>query len=284
MTAYVIGFGDNVVDYYENLNQKFPGGNAVNFAVNAKKSGVKAYYVGSLSSDPDGVLLQHAISSEGVDISFSEVIDEPTEQAHVTIKDGDREFIGGVRGSRLTPALSAELIDLMKNSSLVHTSCHSRTETKIKELKKYDVKVSFDFSDLDKYRTHEYLSDVCPSIYIAQFSVATDDQEEINRLISECKDFEVPYLLFTRGSKSPVFVDTRENKTYEGFIRKVESPHDTMGAGDAYFAAFASNFVLSKREKSMIEHVIDCFHKGANLAYETLMIDGSFGYATPINP
>ncbi len=25
MTAYVIGFGDNVVDYYENLNQKFPG-------------------------------------------------------------------------------------------------------------------------------------------------------------------------------------------------------------------------------------------------------------------
>jgi fructoselysine 6-kinase len=284
VSGYVIGFGDNVVDYYININRKFPGGNAVNFAVNAQKSGIKAYYVGSIASDSDGVLLQHAISSEGVDISYSEVIDRTTEQAHVIIKDGDRNFTGGIRGSRLTPELTPKRIDLFKNSSLVHTSCHSRTESKIKKLKDIDVKVSFDFSDLDKYRTHKYLEEVCPSIYMAQFSVAANNQEEINRLITECKDFNVPYLLLTRGSKSPIFVDTQENKSYEGFIRKVNSPHDTMGAGDAYFAAFASHFVLSRDGKTMTEHVIDCFHEGANRAYDTLMLDGSFGYATPINP
>jgi fructoselysine 6-kinase len=58
MSQYVVGFGDNVVDYYINHNVKYPGGNAVNFAVNARKSGVKSYYVGSISSDTDGEFLR----------------------------------------------------------------------------------------------------------------------------------------------------------------------------------------------------------------------------------
>ncbi|MDT2757165.1 PfkB family carbohydrate kinase [Enterococcus asini] len=284
MSQYVVGFGDNVVDYYVNFNRKYPGGNAVNFAVNAQKSGVKAYYVGSLSSDSDGVLLQHAIESEQVDISYCEIIETQTEQAHVKIKDGDREFIGGIPGQRKTPDLTQERITLFQNSALVHTSCHSRTEDKLKELKKYNVSISFDFSDVAKYRTEEYLADVCPSLYMAQFSVANDDEREIHRLIGTCQSFEVPYILLTRGSKSPIFVDTVNNKTYQGFIKKVEAPHDTMGAGDAYFAAFASHFVLERNGKTMEEHVIDCFHQGADVAYKTLSVDGSFGHGEPINP
>lgn len=43
MAAYpisVLGFGDNVVDKYEHIKTMYPGGNAVNFAVFAKKLGV----------------------------------------------------------------------------------------------------------------------------------------------------------------------------------------------------------------------------------------------------
>ena len=32
-----LGFGDNVVDLYEHIHTMYPGGNAVNFAVYAKK-------------------------------------------------------------------------------------------------------------------------------------------------------------------------------------------------------------------------------------------------------
>lgn len=32
-----LGFGDNVVDRYEHIHTMYPGGNAVNFAVYAKK-------------------------------------------------------------------------------------------------------------------------------------------------------------------------------------------------------------------------------------------------------
>ena len=88
-----------------------------------------------------------------------------------------------VRLPRIDTCHKAERIDLMKEQSSLssYTSCHSRTETKIKRIKKYDVKVSFDFSDLEEnIETHEYLSDVyVPSIYIAQSCQSpTDDQEE----------------------------------------------------------------------------------------------------------
>lgn len=41
-----LGFGDNVVDRYEHIRTMYPGGNAVNFAVYAKKCGAarSAYY------------------------------------------------------------------------------------------------------------------------------------------------------------------------------------------------------------------------------------------------
>ena len=284
MSQYVVGFGDNVVDYYINHNVKYPGGNAVNFAVNARKSGVRSYYVGSISSDIDGDFLRQTIESEGVDISYCGTSSGPTEQAHVIIKSGDREFVDGVRGKRETPALTKELVELLKNSALVHTSCHSRTEEKIKELKVLGVKLSFDFSDVDKYRTNDYLNLVCPFIYMAQFSVAGNDEVEIHRLISTCQSLKVPYLLLTRGSKSPIFIDNKKNKTYRGFIRKIDSPHDTMGAGDAYFAAFASNFVLDSEDRTDEEHIINCFQKGSDIAYQTLMVDGSFGYGRKIDP
>ena len=43
----VLGFGDNVVDKYEHLKVMYPGGNAVNFAVYAKKFGAeRSAYMG----------------------------------------------------------------------------------------------------------------------------------------------------------------------------------------------------------------------------------------------
>ena len=45
-----LGFGDNVVDCYEHIHTMYPGGNAVNFAVYAKKCGAarSAYMVMTL--------------------------------------------------------------------------------------------------------------------------------------------------------------------------------------------------------------------------------------------
>lgn len=50
----VLGFGDNVVDKYEHIKTMYPGGNAVNFAVFAKKLGVeRSAYMGIFGSDAE---------------------------------------------------------------------------------------------------------------------------------------------------------------------------------------------------------------------------------------
>ena len=48
----VLGFGDNVVDLYDHLHLLYPGGNAVNFAVFAKRLGVeRSAYMGIFGTD-----------------------------------------------------------------------------------------------------------------------------------------------------------------------------------------------------------------------------------------
>ena len=46
-----LGFGDNVVDRYEHIHTMYPGGNAVNFAVYAKKCGVCLLYTSDAADE-----------------------------------------------------------------------------------------------------------------------------------------------------------------------------------------------------------------------------------------
>lgn len=283
MKDYVIGFGDNKVDYYSNRNIKYPGGNAANFSIAGRKCGTDAYYVGCVPLDEDGDLVYNALRSEGVNLQYAQRIPGISEKVFVEIKHGDRVFVGSEPNARETPELTRELIKLMQSSLIVHSGCHARTEQKLTELKAANVKISFDFSDLEKYRTPEYLKLVCPSIFIAQFSVADDSEKEIENLTSICAGCGVKYILFTRGSKSPIFVDVDNQKEYQGFIRKVENPHDTMGAGDTYFATFAITLMQNlKVSKITPDLIIDCFQKAADAAFETVSIDGAFGHGKKI--
>lgn len=283
MEKYVVGFGDNVVDYYLNRNMKYPGGNAVNFCVNAVKSGVKAYYVGSVVNDDDGNLVFNSLQDVGVNTRYTERFDgpNPTENTRVDISDGDRVFVDYQRGDRRTPLLTLDLIKMMENSALVHSGCHANVENKLTTLKKAGVRISFDFDSMDKYHTDEYLTEVCPSIYLALFSVAGQAESEINRLIARCKAFGVAYALFTRGSEKPFFVDLQSDCRYSGFNLLVERPKDTMGAGDAYFAAFASTFV-TRKSAPLLERIEASFQNAAKQSAQIIMADGSYGYGHQI--
>ena len=72
MNAYpisVLGFGDNVVDKYEHIGTMYPGGNAVNFAVFAKKLGVdRSAYMGIFGSDAEAEHVISSLGEEGVEL------------------------------------------------------------------------------------------------------------------------------------------------------------------------------------------------------------------------
>lgn len=54
----ILGLGDNVFDVYQNLNISYPGGNAVNVAVNATQLGIESAYLGYIADDCYGYYLK----------------------------------------------------------------------------------------------------------------------------------------------------------------------------------------------------------------------------------
>lgn len=107
MAAYpisVLGFGDNVVDKYEHIKTMYPGGNAVNFAVFAKKLGVdRSAYMGIFGSDEEAEHVIASLEDEGVELLRCQQVLGVNGAARVTVDEtGDRIFLGsnegGIRG------------------------------------------------------------------------------------------------------------------------------------------------------------------------------------------
>ena len=61
----LIALGDNVIDYYHNTQECFPGGNAVNVAVHAARLGAQAEYLGSLGDDKMAHIVEKALQENG---------------------------------------------------------------------------------------------------------------------------------------------------------------------------------------------------------------------------
>jgi len=63
----ICAVGDNVVDRYVDRRLMYPGGNAVNVAVHARRCGARTAYVGAVGDDAAGRLLWDVLVREGVD-------------------------------------------------------------------------------------------------------------------------------------------------------------------------------------------------------------------------
>lgn len=63
----ILGFGDNVVDRYEHLGVMYPGGNAVNVAVYARRLGAaRSAYMGIFGTDDAAEHVIESLVDEGV--------------------------------------------------------------------------------------------------------------------------------------------------------------------------------------------------------------------------
>lgn len=167
----VLGFGDNVVDLYDHLHLMYPGGNAVNFAVFAKRLGVeRSAYMGIFGTDRAA---EHVISSlEKEQVELVKCLQIPGENgwSRNTVVDGDRVFLdynnGGIRGDVHYPLGRFELA-YAKQFDLVHTGIYCFTERELPKLQKAGVPVSFDFSD--EY-TEDDVKEIAPYVTYAFFS------------------------------------------------------------------------------------------------------------------
>ncbi|WP_442852773.1 PfkB family carbohydrate kinase [Bacillus sp. UNC438CL73TsuS30] len=265
----LIAVGDNVVDFYDDLGEMFPGGNAVNVAVFWKRYGVdEVSYIGIVGNDEEGDHIVNSLKLENLNVSRVRRAIGPSGEAVVTLDEhGDRKFVGSNKGGvqqQLKLNLTDEELEYIQTFSLLHTSVFSHLEKELPLLQKY-IDISFDFST--KY-DDDYLEQVCPYVKYAIFSGGDLTKEECNALITRVHKAGTPNVVVTRGSEGSLFSDSHQ--VYEQGIVETDVV-DTLGAGDTFVAIFLKEYVAHGNAQVAMD-------KGSAAAAETCQRFGAFGH------
>ncbi len=268
----VIGVGDNVVDIYADIDTMFPGGNALNFAVYAKKLGFESAYLGVFGSDRAAEHVKAVLNELEIDISYCRTYEGENGYAVVDLVEGDRKFIGGNKGgvARDYPLnLSHDDLDYISQYDLVHSSCYSFIEEELYKLGELAAPISYDFSN---EISSEYLKQVCPHIDFAFLSCGHLTEAETKDKLIEANNYGVSLSLGTRGAKGALtYVD---NKFYSVAAKEIE-PLDTLGAGDSLITVFLLELLRSGSKNE--EVILRALDKGVEYAAETCQLLGAFG-------
>lgn len=139
--------GDNCIDYYDNTNEAFPGGNPVNVAVYARRLGADASYLGAVGTDKYGELMICALQEKGVDTSHVQVLSGNTALTHVCRVDGERIFGDYEEGVMAEFSLNKEDIDFMCTHDLVVSALWGRVEGYLQQIHQRSIPIAFDCAD-----------------------------------------------------------------------------------------------------------------------------------------
>jgi len=271
----LIGLGDNVVDVYEDQNMMYPGGNALNVAVMAKRNGAAASaYLGIAGNDEASEYVLSCCRQEGLDISRVRRAYGLCGRAIVRLTpEGDRVFVGSNRDERVQSLLSVKLtaadLEYIASYDVAHTSVNSDMDHELPRLG--GIRVSYDFSTRSKWN-ERLLKRVCPHVTYAFFSGSDMEQTEIVTLADQVHGYGVQVVCVTRGERDAIC-------SYEGRIyRQKPFPTrlvDTMGAGDSFIAGF----LVSMLDGGDVERALE---QAARSAAATCAHYGSFGCGKPL--
>jgi fructoselysine 6-kinase len=266
----MIGLGDNVVDCYLDQRKYYPGGNAVNVAVNCRRNGAgPVAYMGVFGDDPEAEHIKRCLDSERVEWRHSRKVYAASGHPAVNLSpDGDRVFVGGPKDTaqhifriRLTPSD----LEYIGSFDVCHTSCYSGIEPELARLAA-KVEVSFDFSTNNQ---DAYLAEVCPHVRFAFFSGAALTEDKLDSIIENCHAHGTEIVGITLGSRGALF--SRRGERFPQPVKAAEKVVDTMGAGDSFIAGFLTRFYESG-------DLISSLDFAAERAAITCGYFGGFGY------
>lgn len=273
----VLGYGDNVVDMYENSHIMYPGGNCVNLCVYSKMFGVEqAAYMGYFGNDDNAEFVISVLDEIGVEVIKCKQLEGENGWSKCTLIEGDRIFgdynHGGIRGK--TPYI-LDRFDLayMKQFDFVHTGNYCYTESQLQKMKDAGIKVSFDFSDDS---SKEYYEQYAPCVAYAFCSFnGTDEEAQDHLKFIHALGPEIAVL--TRGAKGCLLYDGEQ--FYAQPAVPLEKVVDTMGAGDSFLTSFMDSFIdRMKKGAAKPAAIRSALKDAAEFAAYICGINGAFGY------
>lgn len=268
----LLGLGDNTIDTYVSLGREFPGGNAVNVAVLARRRGAAASYLGCWGDDAGGALLRDALRAEGVDLSHVRVIaGGETARARIAHENGDRRFIGARPGVRGCYGLGPADLAFIAAHDLVHTSANSDLDADLPRIAGAARGLSYDYSE--KW-TEARLAATLPQVDIAFLSAPGRDDAACHALLARVAAAGVALAVVTRGAAGAI------GRAGDLVCVQPVAPArivDTLGAGDGFIAAFLVAHLAGAPLAAALA-------AGADFAALVCGWPGAFGHGRPWGP
>lgn len=275
----ILGFGDNVVDRYEHLGVMYPGGNAVNVAVYARRLGAaRSAYMGIFGTDEAAEHVIGSLVDEGVELVRCRQELGENGASSVTVEAGERVFLGsnqgGIRG-RSRYVLDRFALEYVRGFDVLHTGSYCFTERELPLVRAAGVPVSFDFSEDS---VDAYVEDVAPFVDFAFYSAEDEASDEVvgERLRWLCS-LGPGIAVVTQGERGSVAFDG--DRFFEQPIKPATTVRDTMGAGDSFIASFLLGYLdACKRGEARDEAIARALDGAAAFAAEVCGIEGAWGH------
>jgi len=274
---------DNSLQFSANI-----GGAPFNACVGAVQAGAQAVFVGRVGTDVIGTFL----SDMAKKIGFSKLVLQKDTQrnttlAFVTLDKGERSF-SFFRNNTADSYLETFDLNAYGNVSIFHIGTLMLSEkhgqafarTMLKQAKQKQITIAVDanfrpslfackkqmlaaFSDVIEYADILKLSD--DELCLLENNT-TDTSYLASALASIAKRYPHKFIAITAGSKGSYFI--REGKITYVPVKKVLTPIDTTGAGDAFFGSLLASFDTTHYLTANDNTLISIFEK-ANQAGAT---------------
>lgn len=273
----LLGMGDNVMDAYLFRGELYPGGNAANVSVLAKRAGAsQSGYIGILADDTAGEHFLNALHQERVDVARLRRGMGKTACNYIRLDEaGDRVFSGNngqeTVQSRFQLALTQADYDYAGAFDVLHTSIHSGLNGVLPALSRRTA-LSMDFS-CDGY-TKTLVSDLAPFLRFAFLSSGgrpAGDVQEILHFAAACR---IPEVVCTLGLRGACGISS--GRYWEAPAYPSPEAMDALGAGDAFIAAFLVRWYENGGDAAAAAD------DAAHFAAKCCTHHGAFGHPLPV--
>lgn len=228
----VIAVGENIADYYYEINEQYIGGNCINFLLNLKRtSNFKLSYVGPIANDKEGNEIKTLLQKECIDIHNASYIEGKTAKSYIKIVDGERCFTNFQAGVLDDFILNDDQKVFIKKHDHIHSSIMGGTLPFLKDLKGQGT-LSFDFSKLNNINILKTAASLVDYIFLSREKLG--DQEK--NLMKELYLAGSKQIVLLLGEKGSAVYDG--HKLYEKDTMVQGEIIDSLGAGDAYIAGY----------------------------------------------
>ena len=127
--------GDNVIDYYVNSREMYPGGNSLNVAVHLARLGADSAYLGNIGDDEMAGVIVRALKANNVSFDHCVYIENgTTKHCNYEVIDGERHFISVELGDNWSGPcdLTEELIKYVSGFDVVISNCNAKMQDEMK--------------------------------------------------------------------------------------------------------------------------------------------------------